>query len=444
MRGVEVDWIEPDSVAEGWRGPGLAWLDGDGSSLLGRWSFIGAAPTEWREVAWGEPDPFRAIGEIGRTTAARATRARDALLPDPSEIPAWFGHIAYDAAWTSGATAGLRQQPRHARTSAVPVVRFVRYDAVVAWDHHAHRTWILGDDDDAVARAQVRLARRRASQATARVGPPHSEPAGMHHSAIQAALEAIAAGEIYQVNLARVWVAAFEGEPLALFKAMREVSPVPLGAFLEGHSWALSSRTMERFLRFDARDRSVESRPIKGTIARRGEDEQTSAALRGDAKEQAEHAMIVDLMRNDLGRVADVGSVRVHGLMRVEPYAALSHLVSTVRATVGREVGLDDLLAATFPPGSITGTPKVRAMEQIERLERQARGAYCGAIGHIDRAGGLSLSVAIRTAVVEGGGLTYLAGGGLVDASDPDRELAETELKAKVLLDALRMLTPPG
>src|SRR5690606_24571802 len=150
----------------------------------------------------------------------------------------------------------------------------------------------------------------------------------------------IAAGEIYQVNLARRWSATIEGDPVALFLAMRAASPVPFGAYLElGADGCVLARTMERFLRWDARTRALETRPIKGTIARRGDDHGEAAALRTDAKERAEHAMIVDLMRNDLGRVAEIGSVRVEDVMAVEPYAGLSHLVSTVRATTRPDVG---------------------------------------------------------------------------------------------------------
>ena len=147
--------------------------------------------------------------------------------------------------------------------------------------------------------------------------------------------------------------------------------------------------------------------------------------------------MIVDLMRNDLGRVAKVGSVRVERLLEVEPYARLSHLVSTVTCGTREGTTLGEVLEATFPPGSVTGAPKARAMELIEELEPVPRGVYCGALGFVDRAGGASLAVAIRTAVARAGSVVYHAGGGLVVASDPARELAETELKARAFLDAV-------
>ena len=162
--------------------------------------------------------------------------------------------------------------------------------------------------------------------------------------------------------------------------------------------------------------------------------------LVSDPKERAEHAMIIDLMRNDLSRVAELGSVSVPEIMVVEPYAKLSHLVSTVRCTVRASAGLSEIVQATFPPGSVTGAPTLRAMEIIEALEPEARGVYTGALGFVDRAGGLSLSVAIRTAVVSRGQVRYFAGGGIVSDSDIGKEIAETELKARVFVDALAEL----
>ncbi|HKU44274.1 MAG TPA: anthranilate synthase component I family protein, partial [Polyangiales bacterium] len=261
-----------------------------------------------------------------------------------------------------------------------------------------------------------------------------------HARAIELALEHIARGDIYQVNLARRFWARYDGSPLALALAMRRESPVPLGMYFDDGRRAVVGRSMERFLRWQRSERRLETRPIKGTVARSGRDLEEQSALLGDPKEHAEHAMIVDLMRNDLGRVAAVGSVRVEQRFAVEPFARLHHLVSTVACTTRPEVRASDILYATFPPGSVTGTPKLRAIETIAALEPVRRGIYTGALGFVDRAGGLSLCVAIRTAVVEAGVASYFAGGGIVEASDIAREIAETELKARVFVDALRAL----
>ena len=221
---------------------------------------------------------------------------------------------------------------------------------------------------------------------------------------------------------------------------MRVASRVPLGMFLDAGDHSVLACTMERFIHWDAQTKKLVTRPIKGTIRREPTDDGASERLRADPKEQAEHSMIVDLMRNDLGRVAQIGTVHVEAPLVVEPFTGLYHLVSTVSCTTGPEVTLDQILEATFPPGSVTGAPKIRALEIIEELEQQPRGVYCGALGFIDHGGGLSLAVAIRTATVRDGKVDYWAGGGIVEASDPDREVAETELKARVFLDAVESL----
>lgn len=437
MLAREIAFLDPAALASAWRGPGLGWLDGDGSPELGRFSFVARRPAEIRRAAWGDPDPFAVVrGLGGRAGAAPASGL------EPAIVPRWIGVLSYDAAFSRGQALGLRRPARLPR-AALPVAHFARYDALVAVDHVDRRAWVAGDEASAVDRLAGELAEGAPAGAAApraRLGPVQGEPGAAHLDAIAAAMEAILAGDIYQANLARSWHARLDGDPLALFLAMRRASPVPLGAFLEAGGFSVLGRSMERFLRLDPRDRSIETRPIKGTIARAGDERAEARALGGDEKERAEHAMIVDLMRNDLGRLAEIGSVRVHDAMRVEPYAALSHLVSTVRARLRPEVGLDEVLDATFPPGSVTGAPKLRAMELIEELEREARGFYCGAVGHVDHDGGLSLAVSIRTATVAGGEVRYPAGGGIVEASDPARELAETELKARVFLEAAAAL----
>lgn len=412
---------------------GRFWLDGLPSHPEGRWAFLGAEPEEQRCARFGEValDVFRDLA------GARTELRGDAPELHAAIVPHWVGYVAYDAAWSDPARLGLRTRPRLER-SALPVAWLGRYERLIAVDLERGDVLALGADErECEALAESVMV---AVEPHARVGLPESEPRDAHRRAIEHALAAIAAGDIYQVNLARRWRAGFEGDPLALFLAMREASPVPLGFSLELPDHAVLSRTMERFLRWEPASRRLWTSPIKGTIARAGDDHGEASALRSDDKERAEHAMIVDLMRNDLSRVAEIGSVRVQAPLRVEPFAALSHLVSTVSCRTRPGTSAREVLEATFPPGSITGTPKLAAMELIEREERQARGVYTGALGYVDRAGGLSLAVAIRTAIVSGGEVSYFAGGGLVSASDPDREIAETELKAKVFFEACATL----
>lgn len=425
----------PDAtrLACAWRERGLAWLDGDGHDGEGRWSFVGRDPVERVSARFGEGAALARLAALGEHG--------EAADPLEAQAPRWIGFVAYDAAWADPRALGLRRGPRLARDAAVETLAFRRYDAVVAIDHVERRAWLVGDDVHALDALERDVERaREASPPRARAGSVRSEEAPLHLAAIRAALEAIGRGDVYQVNLARAWEAPLEGDALALALAMRDASPVPLGVVLLDEGRAVIARTMERYLRWDARTRELSTRPIKGTIGRSGDDRADAEALREDAKERAEHAMIVDLMRNDLGRVAETGSVRVSDVLRVEPYAKLHHLVSTVSCTTRAGLGARELVEATFPPGSVTGTPKLAAIELIEALERVPRGIYTGAIGHVDRGGGLALAVAIRTAVVEDGRARYFAGGGIVEASDPERELAETELKSRAFVDALGTL----
>lgn len=414
---------------------GLAWLDGGAHGPEGRWSFVGAEPVARVRVGADAPFPCRALDLPVDVESASPWPG----APAPSEVPRWIGWIAYDAA------RPVHPDRPFASLNA-DVVSFARYDALAAFDHATGVCCIVGDDPSACARLAARLGACTADAPRGRVHGVVTPDPAVHRAAIQAALQHIARGDVYQVNLARCWRAGIEGHPLALFLAMRAASPVPLGCYFDDGRCQVLARSMERFLRWERRRCELVTRPIKGTIGREGSrDAIEGAELRADPKERAEHAMIVDLMRNDLGRVASLGTVEVVDLMRVEAYAGLHHLVSTIRCRTAPGTTPGAILEATFPPGSVTGTPKVRAMEIIDALEPCARGVYTGALGFVDREGGLSLAVAIRTAVVSRGEVEYWAGGGIVEASQLEREVAETELKARVFLDAVRSLAQaPG
>lgn len=412
--------------------PGLCWLDGDACHRDARFSFLGVAPVERIEVSLSSHQPLAALDRLKPARLDPASAASHGLVE--SEIPYWVGYIAYDAC-----LAGKRQ--RLSRPSDRHALSFARYDALVVFDHAGSCSFVVGDDRAACERLLSRAQRSARSTPRARVGAVSVAPHEQHRRAITLALQHIAAGDVYQVNLARCWHAPFEGAPLGLFLALRGASAVPFGFYYDAGGRVLLSRTMERFLRWDRGSRLLVTRPIKGTLARRGDrDVEEAQTLLHDAKECAEHTMIVDLMRNDLGRVAEVGSVHVPEMMAVEPYARLAHLVSTVSCRTRPDATLRQVLEASFPPGSVTGAPKLRAIEIIEQLEAVPRDAYTGAVGFVDRAGGLSLAVAIRTAITEAGCVRYFAGGGIVEASSAEREIAETELKARVFLDGLETL----
>lgn len=430
----------------------VALLDGDGSER-GRLSYLGLDPVETRVSRSDEPDPWHLFDRLELTSQ----RGYATGACEEARLPRWIGAIAYDLAWAKPSVLGLREGPRFSRERC-DVAFFHRFDALLVGDHRTDSVLAVAEDEGALSRLLERLdVLRRGPPASIELGPLEHDPPADHVRAIRDALLSIADGDIYQVNLARRFRASYRGRSpaRALARRMQAASPVPFGALLELPSCAglpgrsLVARTMERFLRWDRRDGRIETRPIKGTIERvangarkNGDDEARARVLREDPKELAEHAMIIDLMRNDLGRIAEVGSVVVERAFEVEPYAHLHHLVSTIGARTRRDVGLRDVLEATFPPGSVTGTPKLRAIERIEALEAHPRRYYCGALGFVDRSGGLSLAVAIRTAQLVDGELEYFAGGGIVEASVVEREIAETNLKARALMDAF--VASPG
>jgi para-aminobenzoate synthetase component 1 len=250
-----------------------------------------------------------------------------------------------------------------------------------------------------------------------------------HEARVHAVQELLRAGECYQVNLTRRIAYDAAPDPVALFNALARANPAPHAGLLALDGLAVVSASPESFLRVDGR--SVETRPIKGTAV-------DAAALLASAKDRAENVMIVDLARNDLGRVCEFGSIAVPDLMEIEEHPGLHHLVSTVTGTLRAGVRLDELVRATFPPASVTGAPKPRVLQAIEDLEPVRRGVYCGAFGWIDAdRGRADLAVAIRTFTIAGP-RTYLGvGGGIVADSVASREWAETELKAARLLGAV-------
>ena len=257
--------------------------------------------------------------------------------------------------------------------------------------------------------------------------------------AVDAVLEEIRAGNVYQANLTHRVERDYRGDPWDLYRELRRRNPAPFASYLELPEASVVSSSPERFLRLGA-DGEVESRPIKGTRPR-GRDAGEDASLRRDLarseKDRAENLMIVDLVRNDLGRVCETGSVCVPERMAIEDYASVFQMVSTVRGRLRRDCDVVDLVRATFPPGSMTGAPKIAAMRLCDRLEPVRRGVYSGAIGYLDARGGADLSVTIRTIVVRQGRAYVHAGGGIVADSDPMDEYRETLTKARPLLEAL-------
>jgi para-aminobenzoate synthetase component I len=258
-------------------------------------------------------------------------------------------------------------------------------------------------------------------------------------TAVARVREYIFAGDIFQANLSQRFDAPLAEAPWALYCRLRTRNAAPFAAYLDFPDVVVLSASPERFLRVDVGGH-VETRPIKGTRPRGVGPEHDAAlgqALAESTKDQAENLMIVDLMRNDLSRVCAPGTVRVAELFGLEHYATVHHLVSTVVGDLTTDADALGLLRAAFPGGSITGAPKVRAMEIITELEPSERGVYCGAIGYWSVTGALDSSIAIRTAVTLGGRLYFSAGGGIVADSDPEQEYLETLDKARGIIDVL-------
>ena len=320
----------------------------------------------------------------------------------------------------------------------LPDCWFGFYDDLLVFDHAAQQVFEVGRD---------RRARRWDAGRPA-VGPYHSSlqmhsnfTRDSYRAAILCAKQYIAAGDIYQVNLSQRFQCGVGASAPELYLALRESNPAPYSAYLDTGEAQILSTSPECFL--NIRDRHVVTRPIKGTRARGTtpqEDTRIAAELLASPKDNAELVMITDLERNDLGRVCEFGSVRVSELVRAETYATVHHLVSTVEGLLRTDVSHVDCVRACFPGGSITGAPKIRAMEIIDELEPHARGVYTGAIGFLGYNALTHLNIAIRTVAYQQGQLTFHAGGGIVADSEPDAEYDETLAKAKGILHAIDQL----
>ncbi len=459
----------PIQTAERFLGqPHLLFLDSASDrGRLGRYSFLTAAPVAVIRT--------KGAGGITALEQARALLAPHRALP-VAGLPPFQGGIAGYLAYDYGAVLERLPAPRYDDLE-VPDALLGLYDWVIAWDHAVDRAWIISTGIPAggtarTARAAERLAWVRqllsgpSGGPAGRRGPVEARPATAHTApsfpvtgtdhalgiglrssfthrgyldAVARVREYILAGDIFQANLSQRLEAPLEEDPWHLYRRLREVNPAPFAAYLEWEGAAIASASPERFLLLDAEGR-VETRPIKGTTPRGLSplhDAALSRALHDSEKDRAENLMIVDLLRNDLSRSCQPGSVRVPELFTLEHYRTVHHLVSTVVGALAPGRDAIDLLAAAFPGGSITGAPKVRAMEIIAELEPSRRGVYCGSIGYLSTTGAMDTSIVIRTLLALGGRVTFSAGGGIVADSDPESEYQETLDKARALITAL-------
>jgi len=454
---VAEQWDGPEpavAVASLRSRPGLAWLD---SALteggVGCWSILTSDP-RWTLTAYGGDvlydgpcGPRRlspgALSAFARAVAAEPrVEAGDVAVVGIPFVGGAIGYLGFELG---------REIERLPQTTlddvGAPDLAMGWYDAALVWDALHGRGWLVGRAD-AVAQLRARLGAPPMAPGALEAGLLRPNmPHEAYLAAVRRALAYVRAGDIYQVNFSQRFSAPLVGDGLDAYLRLREASPAPFAAYLDtrgafGGVEVISS-SPERLLCLDGD--TLETRPIKGTRPRGRtpeEDATLAAELQASTKDLAEHVMIVDLERNDLGRIADAGSVHVPEFAALESYRQVHHLTSTVRAHRRAGVTLEDTLRATFPGGSITGAPKVRAIEIIDELEPTVRGVYTGAIGYISAHGRMDLNIAIRTITLADGVAHLHVGGAIVHDSEPEQEYAETLHKARGMARALGVALP--
>jgi anthranilate synthase component 1 len=431
----------------------------EGGEHVGRYSFLGK-------------DPFLILRSKGGQTlidrAGQTSESAQPFIATVREMMAGFhspfvpglprftggavGYLGYDAA------AWFEPVDLQPTTAVDEEAAFMFFDTVLAFDHVRHRILIIanaritGDEDleslYQFACAKIEFVERDLDRALSKAPP--SDAAAFEVTSnvsraefeqmVRTAKEYIAAGDIYQVVLSQRFEAPLAAEPFTVYRALRHVNPSPYMYFLRVGGRSIVGSSPEMLVRVEGR--RVETHPIAGTRPRgRSEEEDVRLAeeLKRNEKERAEHVMLVDLGRNDVGRVSEYGSVRVPTYMALERYSHVMHLVSIVEGKLNSANDRLDALVACFPAGTVSGAPKVRAMEIIAELENRRRGVYAGAVGYLDFAGNLDFCITIRTVLIEHGHAYVQAGAGIVADSNPAAEYEETRDKARAVIRALEL-----
>lgn len=435
----------------------------EGGEKLGRYSFIGL-------------DPYRLFACTQQGIEIREQRKRLALSTDPfaylresfngcqpafdPRLPRFsggaVGYFGYDAVRLFERVPDKNPDPLK-----LPEIFFGFYDLVLAFDHLRQKVFVIcnlftdrkGEPlprqyREGVRRVEAVLsllsgplpARRSATRPPRRAQVTSNLSQEQFEAKVQAAKDFIAAGDIFQVVLSQRFQRGCAALPFAVYRALRMVNPSPYMFFLKMDDVTLVGSSPEMLVRVD--DGSVETRPIAGTRPRgqsEADDRRLAAELLVDPKERAEHVMLVDLGRNDIGRVSQPGKVRVEDLMHIERYSHVMHIVTSVKGTLRPEVDRLAALAACFPAGTVTGAPKIRAMQIIDEFENVRRGVYAGAVGYLDFQGDLDSCIAIRTIVIRNRTAYVQAGAGIVADSIPEREYQETLDKAQALFSAIEL-----
>jgi anthranilate synthase component 1 len=431
------------------RGGGASFLleSAEQGRRVGRWSFLGLRPRAVIRLGRGEhPDPYALVAD-------ELARYRIAPLPGlPPFAGGAVGLFGYDLVRTAETTVG---KPNPDDTG-VPELALMVTDLLLAFDHLRHEVTVLANVlcegelersyDEAVA-AITEVRRRLRGPVPApdrgRRDPPDfvsNLGSEGYAAAVERAKEYIRAGDIYQVVPSQRWTANCPVDAFSIYRGLRAVNPSPYMYFLDFEDFEIAGASPESLVKVSGR--RVEQRPIAGTRPRAGsteEDIERARELLADEKERAEHVMLVDLGRDDLGRVCEYGSVKVEDFMAIETYSHVMHIVSSVAGRLREDVTPMDALRVSLPLGTLSGAPKIRAMQIIDELEPAKRGPYGGAVGYLSYTGDLDTCIYIRSALVKDGEVHVQAGAGIVADSDPDYEVRETEAKANAVFEAIRL-----
>ncbi len=436
----------------------------EGGEQVGRYSFLGK-------------DPFLILRSRGGKTiidrAGEATESDKPFIPTLRELMAGFhspfvpglprftggavGYLGYDAAaWFEPVT--LQPLDAQAQAEEKDEAGFMLFDTVLAFDHVRHRILIIanaritGDEDleslYQFARAKIEFVERELERPLSKPPRGDSRPIDLKSNVtreafegmVRTAKEYIAAGDVYQVVLSQRFETELDADAFTVYRALRHVNPSPYMYFIRMGDRSIVGSSPEMLVRVEGH--KIQTHPIAGTRPRGRNDEEDirlGEELKRNEKERAEHVMLVDLGRNDLGRVSAYGSVRVPTYMTLERYSHVMHLVSIVEGQLADDHDRLDALVACFPAGTVSGAPKVRAMEIISELENRRRGVYAGAVGYLDFAGNLDFCITIRTVVIENGHAYVQAGAGIVADSNPTAEYEETRDKARAVVRALEL-----
>src|SRR3954468_486610 len=441
-------------------GPSFLLESAEGGQRVGRWSFLGVHPRSVIRLDRGVltiggaelpfDDPYTAVSE-------ELSRYRAAPLADlPPFAGGAVGLFGYDLVRWAEPTVGRRENEL-----GVPDLALMISDVLLAFDHLRRELTILanvfaGDDFErgyADAVAAITDVRERLSAPVPRVRREPCDPPEWQSNVgsdgyargVEIAKDYIRAGDIYQVVPSQRWSADATVEAFSIYRGLRAVNPSPYMYFLDFEDFQIAGASPEVLVTVSGR--KVLQRPIAGTRPRGAtleEDNRHAESLLADEKERSEHVMLVDLARNDLGRVSEYGSVHVDELMAIESYSHVMHIVSEVSGKLRDGVDAMDALRASLPAGTLSGAPKIRAMQIIDELEPDGRGPYGGAVGYLSYTGDLDTCIYIRSALVKDGRVHVQAGGGIVADSEPGYEVRETEAKAGAVMDAIRLACSQG